>query len=366
MGRQAYALAAALALHAAIALVLRRLDVRAPIAPSPSTIEIVVTPPRSPSPPPPPPSGGSRSTAPSRHRAAVAAAPTTRGAAVEPAPIPAAPSGPVELFPRSVLDGVAAAAPASSPSPAANDKSRETPQSWLDDAAAEARTRSGAVDHAWRAIERELVGSFKPPVDAVHDTPSRTVDKIGDRLKTWLQQNIAMVKRGEDGLRHPVEPGSTIVEFGANGSIDPSRQTFPGVPEGMNLRAMPLAQQQASVAATAEPASWLRAEIEITVDAAGNVSAARVAWPSGRRAFDRYALATVQAAVARAAPPSTVTRWICEAGYAVDRPDAFALSFDLNMLFDKKSRRQLSARYPTHERVDTRVALKWVKAASEK
>jgi hypothetical protein len=123
---------------------------------------------------------------------------------------------------------------------------------------------------------------------------------------------------------------------------------------------MPLDQQQAVLAATGDPSRWLTVEIEVTVDGEGKVSA-RVAFPSGRRALDRYALAIVQEEVARNPVPATVSRWVCKAGYAVSQPTSVSLTFDETMLFDKSLRKRLAVQYPMKERVDVNVALKWVR-----
>jgi hypothetical protein len=234
-------------------------------------------------------------------------------------------------------------------------------QGWLADDTARARTEGGHVAPVWRDVERALVQGFKPPVAVVHDLPDGAGARLGDRLKTFARQNLAVMLRGEDGLRRGVEPGATIVEAPIGRSIDPSQQSFYGVPEGMNLRAMPLEQQRAVVAATGEPASWLHAEVEITVDDEGAVVAARVAVPSGRRRFDRYALAEVQARVAGVRHAAATTRWAIEAGYAVSRPDSFGITFDLNALFDRASRRKIGLQWPLSDQVRTRVSLLWAK-----
>ena len=382
------ALAAALALHALLALALALLP--APPRGALRERDAVEIEWRAPA-PAPPPTAPTAMTAMTARPAATAAAPATRiahasvsrrhaaqaaptdasaaapraapgasspaassTAASSPAAESGSPTGPVELFPRAILQGLAR------PPPRPDD--RDTPGGWLDDANAEARTRAGGVAPVWRQVERELLQGFEPPVDVVHDTPARRIDRIGDRLRTLARQWTAVV-RDESRLRHPVEPGSTITTVPMGRSIDPSQQGFLGVSEGANLRAMPLEQQQAAVAATGEPADWLRVEVEIAVDATGAIARARVVVPSGRRAFDRYALAAVQAAVTRgaASAPSTLSRWVCEAGYAVARPDSIGVTFDLSMLFDKQLRRQLAAHYPLKERVDRRVSLKWVK-----
>ena len=84
--------------------------------------------------------------------------------------------------------------------------------------------------------------------------------------------------------------------------------------------------------------------------------------PSGRRAFDRYALRVVAERVAHATPPASISRWTCRAGYAASRPDALGVNLDLSMLFDPQLRKQLNAQYPLKERVESRVSLKWIKS----
>jgi hypothetical protein len=71
----------------------------------------------------------------------------------------AAASGTAQLFPRGILEALAG-------HPANNSVGRDhdsgTPGDWLDDAAAEARTRAGQVEPVWRDVERELVRRFRP------------------------------------------------------------------------------------------------------------------------------------------------------------------------------------------------------------
>jgi hypothetical protein len=265
--------------------------------------------------------------------------------------------GPAQLFPRGLLEKLAAP-PDHKP---ARDRDRDTPGGWLDDAAAEARTRAGQVAPVWREVERDLLQNFRPPVDVVHDTPTGKVARVLDRFNTYLKQQLEVIKGGEDRLRHPVDPDSHGLRFSSAASSDPSQQGFTGVSEGLNLRSTPLSQQEAVMAATGDPASWLVVEIEITVDGAGSVTQTRVVMPSGRRAFDRYALRLIAERVAHATPPASISRWVCRAGYAASRLDAIGLNFDLSMLSNKQLRKQLSLQYPLKERVETRVSLKWVK-----
>jgi TonB family protein len=391
VGRQTRAFAAALALHGLAAALLALVRVPATVSvPPPRVIELALM--ERPRPPAPPPLAIVTAIAPpprQRSRARVTATPEPltmaqpralepppsepatsrlqmRAPAVEPGKGPVAPP---ELFPTGVLQELAAKnlgpppwarAPAASPkNDRDRDHDRDTPGAWADDAAAEARTRSGQVDPVWRDIERSLVQSFKPPIDVVHDLPRSKLARFGDRLRSFTNQAAGVVARGEEGLRHPVEPGAHDLGFGAGGYIDPGQQGFQGLPEGLNYRSMAFAQQQAVAAASAEPARWLVVEIEITVDAAGKVTRARVAFPSGRRAFDRYALHLVEEQVAKGTPPSSLSRWLCKAGYAVARPDAIGV--DVLKLFSRKTIKD-SLLYPLKDRVEAQVSLKWVKA----
>jgi TonB family protein len=385
MGRNGGAVAGALALHALAAWLLSRvteppnaalpargntIDVtwtRAPAAPR-APVALTLAPSR----PPPPSAPRRRASAGEAHRAAAAL--RAAASAVTPPsqaeananaeanaeananaagpPKPAAP----DLFPHAILQDLAR--PSAAPPP------KEGPGEWLAEANAAARTRAGGVAPVWRDVERALTLGFKPPIDVVHDAPSRPGARAADRLRTLAQQWFATM-RDESRMRHPVEPGSTIVDLPAGQSIDPSQQSFYGVPEGLNLRALPHQQQQAAAAANDRPASWLSVEVDIVVDAAGTIVAARVVMPSGRRAFDRFALAAVREQMARAAAstPSTRSRWRCEAGYAVSRVDSIGVQFDLSTLFDKRQRQKAALSYPLQQRVEARVALEWVMPA---
>jgi TonB family protein len=144
-------------------------------------------------------------------------------------------------------------------------------------------------------------------------------------------------------------------------SLDPSVQTFFGVPEGMNLRTLPLEQQQALARAAGEPSSWLHAEIEVRVDDQGAIVDARVVVPSGRRRFDRYALAAVKERVAGIRAPAATSRWAIEAAYVIGPLTSLSASFDVMMLFDKASRKRASALPPMGDEVRAKVALLWVR-----
>jgi hypothetical protein len=226
---------------------------------------------------------------------------------------------------------------------------------WVDQDRAQAATSDGRVAPIWREIERRLSEGFRPPFSVVHQ-PSRS-GSVADRLGSYAKQLVGVITRGEAGLQHPRVPGSHVVELPPGRSIDPSYQSYYGVPEGLNLRAMPLEQQLAAVAARGQPAEWLRVEVEVETDGQGGVTAARVVLPSGRRTFDRFALAEVRARIAATAPKSaTRSRWLCEAGYSV--ADLTALGFT----FDETTGR-IDGHYPLQQNVSTHVSLRWVHPA---
>jgi TonB family protein len=270
------------------------------------------------------------------------------------------------LFPRDVIEGLAT-------SPRATDETRspsrwsvlspehqETPQQWADEANLAAQARAGRIAPVFRDIERALVVGFKPPPSVVHDEPPTRARRFGDKLGTYVKQMFAVIRRGEDAVRTPNVPGSRALALTSSGSIDPAQQGGPGMPAGLNYRSMPQDQQQAILAATGDPVTMIDVVIEVVVDGAGRVTRARVVSPSGRRAFDRYALAAVEAEVARRAPPPSRSRWRCRAGYAVAQINSVGIGVDPMMLFDKRARRDFDVQYPLKERVEARVSLEWV------
>jgi TonB family protein len=264
--------------------------------------------------------------------------------------------GKVDLFPGGVLQRFAGASPGPRVSDHPGGAPGERVERWAQEAAAEARTRSGQVDHVWRVVERELAGGYHPPAEVVHEKPDRRGARVADRLRSWVQQLAAATVRGPPST--PNLPGSHADHTPAYRSIDPSQENFVGTPAGLNLRAGAFGQQQAAAAASDSPARWLSVEIEVTTDEDGSVREARVVVPSGRRAFDRHALAAVQEAVARGGTRAAVSRWQVEAGYSIAHIDSVGLTFDENALFDRGAR--LKGRYPLQENVETRVTLRWV------
>jgi TonB family protein len=105
-------------------------------------------------------------------------------------------------------------------------------------------------------------------------------------------------------------------------------------------------------------------EVEITVDADGNIVARRVTRPSGRRAFDRTALAAVEDAVRKGGAPDerrpVVTRWVVEAAMAVTPPTGIGFRFDESGALSPGAhgwRKYLQPTYPMQPIVQTHVSL---------
>jgi TonB family protein len=234
---------------------------------------------------------------------------------------------------------------------------------WAAEERARIATEQGRVDPAWRQIERDLVQGFKPPPATLHDAPEGgAARQLGDRLGSAARQLLGVLRRGEEGLRRPRVPGR-VVEAALGRPVDPSQQNYLGDPEGIGVRAMPMEQQQAALEAWSDPVSWYAVEVEVETDAQGQVTQARVAVPSGRRAFDRFALEEVRRRVAAAGKGlgASVSRWRCEAAYAVSASPSIGLSFDDAMLFSKKARQDFATRYPLKQEVRTKVTLRWVR-----
>jgi TonB family protein len=206
------------------------------------------------------------------------------------------------------------------------------------------RVASGRVSSHWRDVERKLVQNFHPPVGVVKQ--ENVVKALAHQmLRSWL-----------DGPPHvgPVPRGT-----------DASIQTLPGTPEGFNQRSLPLEQALAVQSRWGDPATWLRVEVEITIDEDGRITHSRIIHPSGRRLFDRHALSAVEDAVRVAGPPverrTVVTRWLVEAALAVAPPTAVGLRFDETGRLNPGAtgiRRYVDGVYPLQQRVQTRVALK--------
>jgi hypothetical protein len=131
------------------------------------------------------------------------------------------------------------------------------------------RVESGAIDPAWRTLERSTASRFRPAARVVTD----------DSLSKLLGRQVA---RGAS----------------APPSADP-------------------------MAAYEEPGEWKRTEVEAAFDATGTLVGARVVEPSGCAELDDQALAAVRQTL-EASPMShagkTVVRLALEAGVAVQPP----------------------------------------------
>ena len=211
------------------------------------------------------------------------------------------------------------------------------------DAMARERAASGNVAPRWREIERKLSQSFHPPLATVKQ--ENVVKAFAHQvLRSWLdgEPHVGRVPRG----------------------VDPSVETLPGTPPGLNLRSMPSEQALAVQARWGEPASWLRVEVEVTLDGDGNVVAARVTRPSGRRRFDRTALAAVEDAIRAGGAPEehrlVVTRWLVEAAVAVAPPTAIGFRFDETGRLNPGAtgwRKYIAPTYPLQQNVQSHVSL---------
>lgn len=296
---------------------------RAPAAPSPPA---ETSAPPSPTPPPPPASRPPSSTTVDLFSR------DALGRAVAPSTAPADPGGHL----RRAGDP---------PPPADDERERLTARTreWLDDAAARERAGSGHIAPRWRALERKLAQELRLPVDVVKQE-SKGKALAHQILRAWL-----------DG---PPQGG------GVPRAVDPSNEIMLGTPPGFNIRDPPAQQALAVQARWAAPATSLTVEVEVTVDEDGHIVAARVTKPSGRRRFDRTALAAVEDAVRRGGAPdehcTVVTRWTVEAAVAVQPPTSIGFRFDETGHLDPHAtgwRRFLSPTLPLDEQVQSHVSL---------
>lgn len=212
-------------------------------------------------------------------------------------------------------------------------------QQFVDDASNRVRTRSGLVASRWRDAERRLLERFQPPMAVVQQEPT---------AGTFLKQYLAATPQGG-----PVPRG-----------VDSSVQSPLGVPEGANLRSTPLEQTGAAIAATGQPASWLRTEVEVVLDASGAVVSAHPALRSGVRRFDQLAVAAVVQAVEHGGPldesRGMITRWSVEASVAAAPLPTLGLSVDPTGKQKAGSSgigRYVDIGYPLKKTVVTKVAL---------
>lgn|GEM_PF-2714910 len=197
------------------------------------------------------------------------------------------------------------------------------------------RVQSGRVAHGWRVIERDLGQNFHPPVAVV---------RVENRVLGLAHQI----------LRSSLDGPPKTAPF-ARGEMH--QETMIGTPEGLNMRSMPAAQAAAIQGRWGEPVNWLTVEVEVTTDAAGQIVKIRVVNPSGRRAFDKAAMAAVEKSVGmmlRAHPPEerrgAVSLWSVAAAVAVAPPTAIGFQFD-------ETKKGITGVYPFKETVKTKVDL---------
>ena len=280
--------------------------------------------------PPPPSSSEATSTSPS----------TATTAPAKPEAAKPETTKPIDLFAAGAL--ARAVGTRSSPS-----GDRETiagrVHEMLDDSLARERAQSGNVAPHWRDIERKLVQEFHPPIGVVKQE-SVAKALAHQILRAWLDgpPKMGTVPRG----------------------VDASVETLPGTPPGLNLKSLPEEQALAVQGRWGEPAMWLRVEVEVTIDDEGNVTGARVTKPSGRRMFDRTALAAVEDAIRRGGAPdehrAVVTRWLVEAAMAVSPPTSVGFRFDETGHLNpgaKGWRKYLAPTYPMQQSVVSHVSL---------
>ncbi len=204
------------------------------------------------------------------------------------------------------------------------------------------RVRSGRVPTEWRAVERGLGLGFHPPVDAV-----RVENRVLGLAHQILRASLDGPPKSE-----PLRRGEQVSE------------TLLGAPEGLNMRSGPQEQALAIQRRWGEPSNWLTIEIEVITDAEGAISKIRVVRGSGRRTFDKHALAAVENAVKAARRPAqsrgALTRWSVSAGVAVAPPTSIGFAFDESGQLNPGAtgiRKYASGTYPFKETVKTKVEL---------
>lgn len=218
----------------------------------------------------------------------------------------------------------------------------------VEESLARERAQSGNVAPYWRDIERRLVQEFHPSVGVVKQE-NRAFALAHQIVRAWL-----------DGPpKTPSGPRAPLV-----GAVDPSIDTLPGTPPGLNFKSLPEEQALAVQARWGAPATWLRVEVEVTIDEEGHIRATRVLKPSGRRLFDRTALGAVEDAIRAGGPPmehrAVTTRWLVEAAVAVAPPTSIGFRFDETGQLRPGAegvRKYLAPTYPMQQSVVSHVSL---------
>jgi TonB family protein len=102
----------------------------------------------------------------------------------------------------------------------------------------------------------------------------------------------------------------------------------------------------------------------VIIDEEGRIMSARVTQPSGRRLFDRTALAAVEDAIRAGGAPeerrTVATRWVVDAAVAVSPPTAIGFQFDETGHLNSGAtgwRRYVAPTYPLQQSVRSHVAL---------
>jgi TonB family protein len=206
------------------------------------------------------------------------------------------------------------------------------------------RASSGNLPPRWRDIERKLSQQFRP-APAIVRQEHRVTALAHQILRSWLDgpPRVGAVQRG----------------------VDASVQTMLGTPEGFNTRSMPGDQAAAIQSRWGEAATSLRVEVEVVIDAEGHIIRSRVIHPSGRRTYDRAALAAVVEAIRAGGAPdekrAVLTRWQVDAAVAVAPPTSIGFRFDESGNLNPGAtgiRKYIGlGPYPMEERVQTHVSL---------
>ena len=346
-------------------VVVWRIAMQAPAPPRPVErvpieIETWVAPAPAPR-PPPPATRVTLAAATPAHRPARASPRANAEPEPEPEPASGAPSAPgatgptahpapIDLFARDVIAKVVGPPRARS---AEEEQVAGRVHAMVDESLARERAQSGNVAPHWRDIERKLVQEFHPPVGVVKQE-NRAFALAHQIVRAWL-----------DGPpKTPSGPRAPLV-----GAVDPSIDTLPGTPPGLNFKSLPEEQALAVQARWGEPATWLRVEVEVTIDEEGHIRATRVTKPSGRRLFDRTALGAVEDAIRAAGPPvehrAVTTRWLVEAAVAVAPPTSVGFRFDETGHLNpgaKGWRKYLAPTYPLQQSVVSHVSLVAIEA----
>jgi len=246
--------------------------------------------------------------------------PADRAAQAAPAPAaspaPIAP-GSVDLFSRPALDAVVGPPPPPAwggrtrraGDPVDRDETAEEARvvgdrvrGWIADSLAQDRARAGDVAPRWRDLERQVDARFRPTIGEITD------QSIAEMMRAQLRRGFATAPTSGPFSRadHPLAPSD-----------------FGGLGRGLETQA----QARALAENFEGPASWRRVEIEVLLDADGQLLEARIVSSSRRRPLDAAALDAVRRAAAQLRPErdargATVARFAIDAAVSVEMPQA--------------------------------------------